>query len=160
MTIAVLAGALVAALDVVVPNAPAPAHIPLCPGLTIVTAVQRAAGDYESIKRVTSVTGREVTLSYSTQIPRGSSTRDVLASRTVLTQDLRNASLYMHYFSGDMHVTIPGSTAMMRRKMLAATDSSSVSTSSGPPHRMLWKIASERRVTPSTSNTAFWPTGV
>ena len=78
------------------PNGPPDGvRIPLCAGLTIVTAVQRREGDYESIKRVTSVTGQAVTLSYSTQIPQGSHIHDVLASRTVLAEDLRGATLYI-----------------------------------------------------------------
>jgi outer membrane protein OmpA-like peptidoglycan-associated protein len=91
---------------------PGPTRIPLCPGLTIVTAIARPNGDYESIKRVATVTDRSVSLRYATQIPTGSSIRDVIASRTVLVDDLKTATLYMHFFSATMALTIPGSTAI------------------------------------------------
>ena len=43
----------------------APPTIPLCPGLTIVTAVNQQNGDYESIKTIESVTDADVRLKYS-----------------------------------------------------------------------------------------------
>lgn len=110
---AVVAARLVASLQSSSPpTTPGATRIPLCTGLTIVTAIDRPEGDYESVKRITSVTDRDITLNYSTQIPDGSHTRDVLAKRSVLRKDLESATLYMHYFSGAMHITIPGSTAI------------------------------------------------
>lgn len=38
------------------------AHIPLCPGLTIVTAIGQADGDYESIKTIESISDKNVAL--------------------------------------------------------------------------------------------------
>ena len=50
------------------PPAPSPA-IPLCDGLTIVTAVSQPDGDYESIKTIESVTGAELGINYSSESP-------------------------------------------------------------------------------------------
>ncbi len=41
------------------------AAIPLCPGLTIVTAVSQPQGDYESIKRIESMTPEGARIRYS-----------------------------------------------------------------------------------------------
>jgi hypothetical protein len=41
--------------------------IPLCPGLTIVTAVNGSTGDYESIKTIESMDTKEVHLKYSAE---------------------------------------------------------------------------------------------
>ena len=46
---------------------PASLHVPLCAGLTIVTAVSQREGDYESIKRVESVTRDGVRIKYSSE---------------------------------------------------------------------------------------------
>src|SRR5579864_9508595 len=77
------------------------AAIPLCPGLTIVTAVHQQYGDYESIKTIEAVDAREVRLKYSSE----SMSADAFASgppklkqlvmhRTVLTEDLSAAHSY------------------------------------------------------------------
>ena len=42
-------------------------HIPLCPGLTIVTAINQPEGDYESIKTIESVDSTAIRLKYSTE---------------------------------------------------------------------------------------------
>ena len=70
--------------------------IPLCAGLTIVTAVSQPAGDYESIKTIESVTQDAVRLRYSSEhmvsdlfdAPRFE--RQV-THRTILRDDLRSA---------------------------------------------------------------------
>src|SRR4051812_12349932 len=49
------------------PRVPAAPHIPICPGLTLVTAVNDGGGDYESIKTLETVDERQITLHYSTQ---------------------------------------------------------------------------------------------
>src|SRR5687768_18091702 len=41
--------------------------IPLCPGLTIVTAINQPDGDYESIKTIESVSDEAVRLKYSSE---------------------------------------------------------------------------------------------
>lgn len=108
MRVALLATAAVAAGGV----AQSP-RIPLCPGLTIVTAISRPEGDYESIKTVVDANDRGVTVAYSAQVPtaRGS-LRHWNMRRVVLRQDLGTATLYAHYFHSQGSQTIPGSTAL------------------------------------------------
>jgi outer membrane protein OmpA-like peptidoglycan-associated protein len=90
-----------------------PPAIPLCPGLTIVTAVERPEGDYESIKTVVGADERTITLAYSAQVPteRGS-LRNWNMRRVVLREDLGTATLYAHYFHSEGSHTIQGSTAL------------------------------------------------
>jgi len=92
---------------------PAQNIVPLCPGLTIVTAVSRAEGDYESIKTVSSADARGITLAYSAQVPTGrGSLRNWNMRRVVLREDLGTAPLYAHVFHSKGSQTIPGSTAL------------------------------------------------
>jgi outer membrane protein OmpA-like peptidoglycan-associated protein len=88
-------------------------RIPICPGLTIVTAIDRPEGDYESIKTVVDAGERSITLSYSAQVPteRGS-LRQWKMRRTVLREDLGAATLYAHHFNSKGSQSIPGSTAL------------------------------------------------
>jgi outer membrane protein OmpA-like peptidoglycan-associated protein len=87
--------------------------IPLCPGLTIVTAISRPEGDYESIKTVVDAGERGITLAYSAQVPTDhGSMRNWKIRRTVLREDLGTATLYAHYFASKGPQTIPGSTAL------------------------------------------------
>jgi outer membrane protein OmpA-like peptidoglycan-associated protein len=111
--------------------------IPLRPGLTIVTAVTREGiGDFESIKRITTVDADGVTLTYNADLPTGGDAlsslmgalggeqkegtgdrkpgdaRHVHGSRTVRRQDLLKAHDYMQYFGEGIPQTIPGSTAL------------------------------------------------
>src|SRR2546430_13129186 len=46
---------------------PATPRIPLCPGLTIVTAVAQQNGDYESIKTILTAGPKDVRLKYSAE---------------------------------------------------------------------------------------------
>lgn len=85
--------------------------IPLCPGLTIVTAINEPEGDYESIKRIDSVTKAAVALQYSAEIPGRGVINHVNVQRTILAADLKTATLYMTWF-GTPPRTIPGSTAI------------------------------------------------
>lgn len=92
-------------------GAPAP-RIPLCSGLTIVTAVSQPNGDYESIKTIATVTTSDIVINYSSESPEGGVTRRMKVRRNVRLADLRDASLYLHHFSNRGPVTIPGSTAI------------------------------------------------
>jgi outer membrane protein OmpA-like peptidoglycan-associated protein len=93
--------------------------IPLCPGLTIVTAVNQQDGDYESIKTIESVTDAAVRLKYSverrvsdflsTEPPK---LQKFTLYRTVRRQDLKSASLYLQQFSTELPETIPQTTAI------------------------------------------------
>lgn len=110
----------VAALAALVaaPRALAPT-IPLCPGLTVVTAVSQSDGDYESIKTVESITDSEVRLKYSVE----RLVDDLLSSgppklekftihRTIRRSDLQSATLYLQQFSTDLPELVPETTAI------------------------------------------------
>jgi outer membrane protein OmpA-like peptidoglycan-associated protein len=87
--------------------------VPLCPGLTIVTAINRPEGDYESIKTIAGADARSYTLTVSAQVPAGrGSFRNWNMKRVVLREDLGTATLYAHYFHSKGSPTIPGSTAL------------------------------------------------
>jgi outer membrane protein OmpA-like peptidoglycan-associated protein len=93
--------------------------VPLCPGLTIVTAVNQPDGDYESIKTVESITEAGVRLKYAVErlvedlfsadppkLVKGS------VYRTVRQEDLKAAKLYQQQFSSELPETIPDTTAI------------------------------------------------
>jgi len=87
--------------------------VPLCPGLTIVTAIARPEGDYESIKTITAAGPAEIGIVYSAQVPKGPGVvRNYRMRRVVLRDDLADASLYVHYFHTRGPERIPGSTAL------------------------------------------------
>src|SRR4051812_41650884 len=87
-------------------------RIPLCPGLTYVGSVSEPAGDYEPIVKIDAVTTRAVELSYSAQVQTSSGIVNNDSKRTVLLEDLANATLEAPWFSPTMARTIPGATAM------------------------------------------------
>ena len=87
-------------------------RIPLCPGLTYVGSVSGPGGDYEPIVKVDAVTARAVELSYSAQVQTSSGIVNIDTKRTVLLEDLANATLEAPWFSPTMARTIPGTTAM------------------------------------------------
>jgi outer membrane protein OmpA-like peptidoglycan-associated protein len=118
---------------------PAPAtgtRIQLRAGLTIVTAVADARGDYESIKRVTSLDSTTMVMTYSTDRPPADDTDPVAAmlgsgcqadssdpkkgvhgsvTRTVRREDLDTAHSYRQRFNicGEKNVeSYPGTTAL------------------------------------------------
>jgi outer membrane protein OmpA-like peptidoglycan-associated protein len=97
-------------------NGPA---IPLCPGLTIVTAVRQKGGDYESIKTIQSVTNLGVRLKYSLErlvddlFSTGPPTLlKAVVYRTVQRRDLDAAFLYEQQFSSELPETVPETTAI------------------------------------------------
>jgi outer membrane protein OmpA-like peptidoglycan-associated protein len=92
--------------------AAAQTRIPLCPGLTYVGSVSGPGGDYEPIIKVEAVTARAVELSYSAQRQTSSGILNNNTKRTVLLEDLANATLEAPWFSPTMARTIPGTTAM------------------------------------------------
>lgn len=96
-----------------------PPIIPLCPGLTIVTGIVGTEGDYESIKRVESVTRDRVRIKYSSEAwVKDEDTDDPGALvhstvyRSVRTADLANAKLYEQEFYDKLPEVIPGTTAI------------------------------------------------
>ncbi len=89
------------------------ARIPLCRGLTIVTAISRPEGDYESIKTVAGADARAFTIAYSAQVPSGrGALRHWNMTRVVRREDLGTATLYAHTFHSKGSPLIPGSTAL------------------------------------------------
>jgi outer membrane protein OmpA-like peptidoglycan-associated protein len=117
------------------PGHAAAPQVPLREGLTIVTAVGDVRGDYESIKRITAIAPKTVTLAYSTDLPadqdnplaallgadcgaksggRGAKTVSAGGSRVVRREDLETAHEYRLYFSvcGAGEQSFPGSTAL------------------------------------------------
>ncbi len=108
-----------AVLTTAVAAAQTPASlIPLCPGLTVVTAISGKDGDYESIKTVESLDARQLRLKYSSELmsmelfETQPTLKKSLIYRTVLTADLANARLYYQKFLDKSAETIPGSTAI------------------------------------------------
>ncbi|HTT24841.1 MAG TPA: OmpA family protein [Candidatus Sulfotelmatobacter sp.] len=93
--------------------------VPLCPGLTVVTAISGNTGDYESIKTIESMDAKEVHLKYSAE----SMTFDPFSSdapklkqtnlhRTILTSDLTTGASYQQVYLEKSAETIPGTTAI------------------------------------------------
>ncbi|HET7602091.1 MAG TPA: OmpA family protein [Gemmatimonadales bacterium] len=90
-----------------------PRSVPLCPGLTLVTAVNGPEGDYESIKTIASADARGIAVTYSAQVPtKNGSLRNWNMRRVMLREDLGAATFYAHYFHSNGSDTIPGSTTL------------------------------------------------
>lgn len=93
-------------------------RIPLCVGLTIVTAISEIDGDYESIKTIESVTDQQVRLRYSSErrvqdlMDNEPRLERKTISRTMLTNDLATANLYEQIFDEQLPDPIPGTTAI------------------------------------------------
>lgn len=94
-------------------------HVPLCAGLTIVTAVSQPEGDYESIKRVESVTPDRIRIKYSSE----AMVKDELSDeppqlvhstvyRSVRSVDLASSTMYEQQFYDGLPEVIPGTTAI------------------------------------------------
>jgi outer membrane protein OmpA-like peptidoglycan-associated protein len=106
------------------PLSPAPGGsapvIPLCPGLTIVTAVADRRGDYESIKRIQTASKDAVTLHYSNQRPADdtwdSSKKGQLehteVDRAIRIADLEHAHAYLQQFATILPSMSAGTTAI------------------------------------------------
>ncbi len=102
-----------------VTGAAATPAIPLCAGLTIVTAVNDPDGDYESIKTIQAVTETEVRLKYSTErmvmddlVDDKPKLQQTTLIRTVRRSDLRSATLYLQWYSPLLPELIPETTAI------------------------------------------------
>lgn len=101
------------------PDASGNASVPLCPGLTIVTAVNQADGDYESIKTIESVSDERVRIKYSAEAPNAdmlstdpSPIKKVVVYRDVRTKDLQTAKMYQQIFLQKSDELIPETTAI------------------------------------------------
>lgn len=91
-----------------------PALVPLCPGLTIVTAIDEPAGDYESIKTIETIRQGKISMSYSAEVASGEAggVRRVRTGRTILLEDLRSAARYARNFGEGLPAVQPGTTAL------------------------------------------------
>ena len=103
-----------AALLAVAPASPP--RIPLCPGLTIVTAIVQPDGDYESIKTITSVDASAVTMRYYVDLVHrdlpGNPRQRARRSRTIHRVDLRDSALYLQEFGYSTPEDVPGTTSL------------------------------------------------
>src|SRR5579864_5647087 len=91
--------------------------VPVCPGLTIVTAVSQKEGDYESIKTIVSIDRNTVQLKYSSEQPPeqaggGLRVRKLNVSRAVRINDLVTATEYEQIFGTNIPAEMPGTTAV------------------------------------------------
>src|SRR5207244_11316417 len=94
-------------------------QVPLCPGLTIVTAINSIDGDYESIKTIESVTADRIRIKYSSEYPNNdmldpdpSPVKKLVVHRTVLTRDQQSATMYQQIFTGKSDEVLPETTAI------------------------------------------------
>jgi outer membrane protein OmpA-like peptidoglycan-associated protein len=96
---------------------PAPV-VPLCPGLTIVTAISQTEGDYESIKTIESVDQTSARLKYANERPiqdaPGGPTkiRRTNINRIMSGDDLANSRDYLQQFQTTAPASVPGTTAI------------------------------------------------
>lgn len=102
------------------PPTPVVPKIPLCTGLTLVTAVNDTAGDYESIKTIESLDDKQLRLVYATQkVDYGNllsldppKLRFYESRRTVLLEDLKTSRAYLQEFQKEVPELAPGTTAL------------------------------------------------
>jgi len=94
--------------------------IPLCAGMTLVTAVNDATGDYESIKTLESVDDKEIRVHYTTQkVDYGGllsldppSVKSYESRRTILREDIRTSRSYLQEFATVIPELVPGMTSL------------------------------------------------
>ena len=93
--------------------------IPLCTGLTVVTAVSQPSGDYESIKTIQTISDTEVRLKYSAEMrysdifsSSGPELKTVNFGRTMLVKDLQSATDYQQVYLEKSVEKIPGTTSI------------------------------------------------
>ena len=92
--------------------------IPMCVGLTIVTAISEIDGDYESIKTIESINDQQVRLRYSSErrvqdlMDNEPKLERKTLTRTMLTKDLATSNLYEQIFDDQLPDPIPGTTAI------------------------------------------------
>jgi len=93
------------------------ASIPLCPGLTIVTAITQVQGDYESIKIIEAMDESSVRLKYASEspvhdVPGQTRTRRLNVNRVMRPADLKASSNYLQQFQSGAPASVPGTTAI------------------------------------------------
>jgi outer membrane protein OmpA-like peptidoglycan-associated protein len=102
------------------PPAPAEPIVPICPGLTVVTAVAQPQGDYESIKTIEALDSSQIQLKYSSEVmPPWWSTphpqlQRVIAHRIISIADSESGHRYNQIFVGGTKLPspAPGATAI------------------------------------------------
>lgn len=103
------------------PASQAGLKVPLRAGLTVVTAVATPDGDYESIKRITTVTDDAVTLTQSADVPAWVTVskdkaikviKHIVSKRKVLREDMRKSHYYQQVFTESAPEVLPGTTAI------------------------------------------------
>jgi outer membrane protein OmpA-like peptidoglycan-associated protein len=113
LTRSVFSGVVAASL---VAGAPRGVTVPLCAGLTIVTAINEPEGDYESIKTIASVGTASAHLRFSIErVLRdraGHPIQKLLLNRIIRTADMRGADRYLQIFSTLSPAEVPGTTAI------------------------------------------------
>lgn len=121
-----IGGTLLAALSVcasaakaVPPTNPAPTlDIPLCPGLTVVTAVNQSDGDYESIKRVMNIDAKAITIAYGSErtviddLTNVAGLQTTRVSHDVRVADQAGADMYLIEWMNDLPKVVPGTTSL------------------------------------------------
>jgi len=91
------------------------ATVPAIAGLTVVTAIQEARGDYEAIEHVDArAADGSLTITVSGQVPNRltGKTEDVVVVRAVRAADLASARSYKYVFYTQDETEIPGTTAI------------------------------------------------
>jgi len=90
--------------------------VPICEGLSIVTAITEREGDYESIKTIQSVGPSGVRMKYSTErVARdmpGHPIQKLNVVRSIRAADLKNAHKYLQEFGPATPIEVPGTTAI------------------------------------------------
>lgn len=116
LTLALIAAVLAAPL---MAASPAPdMRIPLCTGLTVVTAIAGQNGDYESFKSVAKMDTDQVHLKYAAEVPNldtlidGPPLLKVHMDRNVLVKDLASATAFQQVFLEKSATAIPDTTAI------------------------------------------------
>lgn len=87
-------------------------QVPLVEGLTIVTAVNNGKADFESLKRISEVTGDFVRVTVTSDMPENGSFIPIIRSRVIRRTDLAAARSYAWNFSPPHPDVYPGSTAL------------------------------------------------
>jgi outer membrane protein OmpA-like peptidoglycan-associated protein len=106
------------AVAFIVSSAIAAPVIPLCQGLTVVTAVNQPNGDYESIKTVESIDADRVRLKYSNEaysedfLTGEGGLRKTIIKRGILKKDLRTSNMYQQVFLTESDEVIPETTSI------------------------------------------------
>lgn len=94
-------------------------RLKLCPGFTIVTAINESSRDYESIKTVVAMDDATVRLRYSSEAyvynmfkyGPGELTKTV-TTRVLRNEDMKSAKLYLQHFGDQLPDLVPETTAV------------------------------------------------